>query len=217
MDVRVGLWRKLRAKELMLLNYGVGEDSWEFWDCKEIQPVHPKGDQSWVFTGRTDAEAETPILWPPHAKSLLIGKDPDAGRDWWQEKEGMTEDEIPGWHHWFDGHESEWTPGVGDGQGSLVCCYSWGHKESDTNEGVNWTELNIHIQNLEKWYWRIYLQGSNGETDIEKRLMVTGRGEERVRCMERLTWKLTLPYVKQIANRNLLYDSENSNKSSVSS
>ena len=93
--------------------------NWCFWtmvlkktlesplDCKEIQPVHPKGDQSWVFTGRTDAEPETPILWPPHAKSWLIGKDPDAGRDWGQEKKGMTEDEMAGWHHWLDGHEFE--------------------------------------------------------------------------------------------------------------
>ena len=74
-------------------------------DCKEIQPVHPKGDQSWVFIGRTDAEAETPIVWSPHAKSLLIGKDPDAGRDWAQEEKGMTEDEMAGWHHQLDGHE----------------------------------------------------------------------------------------------------------------
>jgi len=88
-------------------------------DCKEIQPVHPKGDQSWVFIGRTDAEAETPILWPPHAKSWLIGKDPDAGRDWGQEEKGMIEDEMVGWHHRLDGHESGWTLGVGDGQGGL--------------------------------------------------------------------------------------------------
>ena len=91
-------------------------------DCKEIQPVHPKGDQSWVFIGRTDAEAETPILWPPVAKSWLIGKDPDAGKNWGQEEKGMTEDEMVGWHHWLDGRESEWTPGVGDGQGGLACC-----------------------------------------------------------------------------------------------
>ena len=83
-------------------------------DCKEIQLVHPKGDQSWVFIGRTDAEAETPILWPPHAKSWFIGKDPDAGRDWGQEEKGTTEDEMAGWHHRLDGHGLEWTPGVGD-------------------------------------------------------------------------------------------------------
>ena len=92
-------------------------------DCKEIQPVHSKGDQSWVFIGRTDAEAETPILWPPHGKSWLIGKDPDAGRDWGQEEKGTTEDEIAGWHHRLDGHEFE---GVGDGQGGLACCNSCG-------------------------------------------------------------------------------------------
>ena len=105
--------------------------------CKEIQPVHPKGDQSRVFIGRTDAEAETPILWPPDVKGWLIWKDPDAGKDWRQAK-GRAEDEMAGWHHWFDGHESEQAPGVGDWQRSLVCCIPWSHKESD-----NWvTELN---------------------------------------------------------------------------
>ena len=112
-------------------------------DYKEIQPVHPKGDQSWVFIGRTDAEAETPILWPPHVKSWLIRKDPDAGRDWGQENKGTTEDEMAGWHHWLDGHESEWTPGVGDGQGGLECCDSWGRKESDTTERLTWSDLCI--------------------------------------------------------------------------
>ena len=112
-------------------------------DCKEIQPVHPKGDQAWVFIGRTDVKAETPILWPPHVKSWLIGKDPDAWRDWGQEEKGMTEDEMAGWHHRLDGHEFEWTPGVGDGQGGLACCNSWGRRESDTTERLNWTELNF--------------------------------------------------------------------------
>ena len=110
-------------------------------DCKEFQPVHPKGDQSWVFIGRTDAKAETPILWPPHAKSWLIGKDPDAGRDWGQEEKGRTEDEMAGWHHRLNGHESEWTLGFGDGQRGLACCDSWGRKELDTTEWLNWTEL----------------------------------------------------------------------------
>ena len=111
------------------------------WDCKEIQPVHSKGDQPWLFFGRNDAKAETPVLWPPHAKSWLTGKDTDAGRDWGQEEKGMTEDEMAGWHHQLDGHEFEWTPGVGDGQGGLACCDSWGRKESDTTERLNWTEL----------------------------------------------------------------------------
>ena len=106
-------------------------------DCKEIQPVHPKGDQSWIFIGMTDAEAETPILWPPDAKSWLIWKDPDAGKDWGQEEKGMTEDEMIGWHHWLDGHEFEQALGAGDGQGSLVCCSPWGCKESDMTEQVN--------------------------------------------------------------------------------
>ena len=114
-------------------------------DSKEIQPVHPKRDQSWVFFGRTDAKAETPILWPPHVKSWLFGKDSDAGRDWGQEEKGMTEDEIAGWHHWLDGHEFEWTLGVGDGQGGLACCDSWGHKESEMTEQQNWTEC-IYIE-----------------------------------------------------------------------
>ena len=124
-------------------------------DCNEIQPVHPKGDQSWVFIGWTDAEAETPILWPPHVKSWLIGKDPDAGRDWGQEEKGRTEDEMAGWHHWFDGHEFEQTPRVGDGQGGLACCDSWGSKESDTTEQLNWTELerNLGLAKLSRrWF-----------------------------------------------------------------
>ena len=128
--------------------------NWCFWtvvlektlesplDCKEIQPVHPKGDRSWVFFGRTDTEVETPILWPPDAKSWLIGKVPDAGRDWGQEEKGMIEDEMAGWHHQLDGCEFEWTLGLGVGQGGLVCCNSWGHKELDTTEWLNWIELN---------------------------------------------------------------------------
>ena len=91
--------------------------------------------------GRTDADAETPVLWPPHAKSWLIGKEPVAGRDWGQEEKGTTEDEMAGWHHRLDGHEFEWTPWVGNGQGGLVYCDSWGHKESDMTERLNWTEL----------------------------------------------------------------------------
>ena len=110
-------------------------------DCKEIQPVHSEGDQSWDFFGRNDAKAETPVLWPPHAKSWLIGKDSDAGRDCGQEEKGTTEDEMAGWHHRLDGREFGWTPGVGDGQGGLACCNSWGRKESDTTEWLNWTEL----------------------------------------------------------------------------
>ena len=144
MDVRVG------HKESW------GPKNWYFWtvvlektlenplDCKEIQPVHPKGDQSWVFIGRTDVEAETPILWPPHVKSWLIWKDPDAGKDWRQEEKGTTEDEMVGWHHQLNGHGFGWTLGVGDGQGSLACCGSWGRKESDTTEQLNWY-----------WYWFI--------------------------------------------------------------
>ena len=107
MDVRVGLWRKLSVEELMLLNYVVGEDSWESLGLQEIERVNPKGDQSWVFIGRTDGEAETPIIWPPDAKNWLIGKDPDAGRDWGQEEKGTTEDEMAWWHRLLNGHEFE--------------------------------------------------------------------------------------------------------------
>ena len=117
--------------------------------CK-IQQVHSKGDQSWVFIGRTDAKAEPPILWLPHWKSWLIGKDSDAGRDWGQEEKGMTADEMAGWHHWPGGCESEWTLGVGDGQGGLACCDSWGHNESDTTERLNWTEHIFMIKTVGK-------------------------------------------------------------------
>ena len=127
--------------------------NWCFWtvvlektlesslDCKEIQPVSPKGNQPWLFIGRTDAEAEAPILCPPDAKNWLTGKDPDAGKDWRQEEKGMTEDEMVGWHHWLNGHEFEEALGVGDGQGSLVWYSAWGHKESETTELLSWTEL----------------------------------------------------------------------------
>ena len=107
-----------------------------------------EGDQPWDFFGRNDAKAETPILWPPHAKSWLIGKDCDAGRDWGQEEKGTTENEMAGWHHGLDGRESGWTPGVGDGQGGLACCNSWGRKKSDMTERLNWTEVNWIIHNI---------------------------------------------------------------------
>ena len=140
MDVRVGLWRKLSAEELMLLNCGVGEDSWESLGLQG-DPASPFwSDQPWAFFGGYDAKAETPVIWPPHAKSWLTGKDFDAGRDWGQEEEGTTEDEMAGWHHWLDGRESEWTQGDSDGQGGLWCCDSWGCNESDTTERLNWTE-----------------------------------------------------------------------------
>ena len=125
--------------------------NWCFWtvvlektlesplDCKEIQPVHPKGDQSWVIIGRSDVEAETAIFWPSDVKSWLIGKDPVAGKDWGQEK-GTIEDEMVGWHHWLNGHEFGWAPGVGVGQGGLACCSSLGREESDTIERLEWTE-----------------------------------------------------------------------------
>ena len=137
--------------------------NWRFWtvmlektlespmDYKEIQPVHSKGDQSWVFFGRNDAKAETPVLWPPHAKSWLIGRNSDAGRDWGQEK-GTTEDEMAGWHHRLDGRGCGWTPGVGDGQGGLACCDSWGRKESDTTERLKCPSTDAWINKT----WCVY-------------------------------------------------------------
>ena len=151
--------RLVKAMVFLVVMYGCWEldyneswvpKNWCFWtvvlektlesplDCKEIQPVHPKGNQSWVFTGRTDVEAETLILWPPDAKSWLIWKDPNAGKDWGQEEKGITEDEMVGWHHRLNGHGFEWAPGVGDGQRGLVCCGSWGRKESDMTEQLSW-------------------------------------------------------------------------------
>ena len=144
--------------------------NWCFWavvlektlesplDCKEIQPVHPKGNQSWIFIGRTDAEAETPKLWPTEVKSQLTGKDPDAGNNWRGEEKGTTEDEVVGWHHWLKGHEFKWTPGD-DGQGDLACCSPWGHKELDTTD---WTELNqtTVVKDVGKWQ-PLYTVGGN--------------------------------------------------------
>ena len=141
----VWMW-ELDYKESWMLK------NWCFWtvvlektlesplDSREIQPVHPKGNQSWILIGRTDAEAETAILWLPDVKNWLIWKDPNAGKDWRWEEKGTTEDEMVGWHHRLNGHESGWTLGAGDGQGGLACCSLWGLKESDTTEHLNWTE-----------------------------------------------------------------------------
>ena len=125
--------------------------NWCFWtvvlektlesplDCKEIQPVHPKGDQSWVFTGSIDVEAETPIPWPPDVKNRLISKNPDAGKNWRQEEKGAAEDEMVAWHHRLNGHEFGCTLGVGDGRGGLACCSPWGRQELNMTEWLNWT------------------------------------------------------------------------------
>ena len=141
------LWMwQLDHKEIWVLK------NWCFWTvvlektlesplvCKKIQPVHAKADQSWIFTGRTDAEAEAPILWPPDARNWLSGKDPDTGQDWRQEKKGMIEDEMVGWYHQLYGHEFKQTLRIGKGQGSLVCCNPWDCKDSDMTEWLNWTE-----------------------------------------------------------------------------
>ena len=137
--------------------------NWWFWSvvleenlqstlgCKKIKPVNPKLNQSWIFIGKMDAEAETLILWPPDGKKWLIGKDPDAGKNWKQEEKGITEDEMIGWHHQLDEHEFEQAPGDGYGQGSLMCCSPWGRKESEMTEQLNWTEpwsILLGVQNV---------------------------------------------------------------------
>ena len=130
----------------MLLNCGVGEDSWNSLECKEIQSAHPKGNQCWIFMGRIDAEAEASILWPPDAKSWLLGKESDAEKDWRQEEKGMTENKMVGWHHQLKGHEFEQALGVGDGQGSLACyMQSMGPQSLDTTERLNWTDWASYI------------------------------------------------------------------------
>ena len=157
----VWMW-ELDYKESWVLKY------WRFWtivlekslesplDCKEIQPVHPKGNQSWIFIERTDAEAEIPMLWPSDVKNWLVWKDSDSAKDWSQEEKGMTEDEMAEWHHWLSGHEFEQTPGVGEGQGSLACCTPWSHKESDTTERLKWTIKHLsHIFKYKVFYQHV--------------------------------------------------------------
>ena len=133
--------------------------NWCFWtvvlektlesplDCKEIQPVNPKGNQSWIFLGRTDVEAETPVLWLPDVKNWLVGKDPDVGKDWREEEKGMTEDEMVGWYYRLDGHESKQSLGVGDRQGGLEYCSPWGHNMSDTTEQLDFPFLSHDWRN----------------------------------------------------------------------
>ena len=131
-DVRVPPKRRLSAEELMLLNCGAEKTLESPLESKEIKPTNPNGNQSWIFIGRTDAEAEAPILWPTDAKSQLLGKDLDAGKDCGQEKKGVTEDEMVGYHHWLNGHEFEQILGDSEGQGSLACCSAQSQKELDT-------------------------------------------------------------------------------------
>ena len=148
-------------------------------DIKEIQPVHPKGNQSWMFIGRTDAEAETPILWPPNGKNWLIWKDPDAGKDWRCEEKGMIEDEMVGWHYWFNGHEVESTMGVGDGQGGLVCCSPRGCEESDTSEWLNWADNDM-------WASQVVLLVKNSPASVGD--VRCKRGEFSL-CVGKIPWR----------------------------
>ena len=179
--------------------------NWCFWivvlktlgrplDCKEIKSVNPKRNQSWIFTGRNDAEVEAPIIWPPDVKNWLLGKDPGAKIDWRQEK-GTTEDEMVGWHHWLNGDEIEWTPGVGDGQGGLVCCSPWGSKELDKTEWLNWTDKDykqiqlIHPKGNQCWIFteglmlKMTLQDFHlmQRTDSLKKTLMLGKIEGRRR------------------------------------
>ena len=146
MDMRVGPERKLSAKELMLLNCGVGEDSWESWTARRSNQSIL--NQSWIFIGTTGAKAEAPMIWPPDVKNWLLRKDRDAGKDWRSEEKGTTEDEMVGWHHQLNGHEFEQALGVGDRQGSLVCCSPWSHRESGMTEWLNWTEPNSKVEQV---------------------------------------------------------------------
>ena len=157
-------------------------------DCKEIQPVHPKGNQSWIFIGRTNAEAETPILWPPDGKNWLIGKDSDAGKDWRQEEKGMTEDEMVGWYHRLNGHGFGWTPGVGEGQGSLVCCSPWSHKELDTTEWLKWL--------TERIFWYFILNSEDFRLDLKSSLL-------EFNCFTMLCWFLQYNKVNQLSVQSL--------------
>ena len=160
----------------MPLNCGVGES----------QPVHPKGGQSWVFIGRTDVEAETTILWPPWTKNWLIWKNPDAGKDWGQEEKGTTEDEMVGWHHQLNGHGFGWTLGVGDGQGGLACCGSWGCKESNMTEQLNWTDWSSPSNTYEFFKWfaliKILVESLLAYTDL------SGRKRPRIEILDILDW-----------------------------
>ena len=156
--------------------------------------MYPKGEQCWIFIGRTDAEAETPIHWPRDANNWLIGKDPDAGKDWRWEEKGMTEDEVVVWHHWLE-HEFEQTLGVGEGQGCLTCCRPWGLKESDMTEQLNWTQmgLKMHVQFLEPSYffwqnketWRPYSMFSSIFLSIKKKLSKVWWKDDKHRWPER--------------------------------
>ena len=155
--IRVPWWRW--RERMIFFSKFQGKNHTSQSDCKEIKPVNPKGNQSWIFTGRADVEAETPTLWPPDAKNWLIGKNPDAEKDWRQEEKGMTEDMMVEWHHWLNGYEFEQALGVGDGQGSLACCSLWGCKESDMTKQLNWTELNWREechQNIWLWSWHYF-------------------------------------------------------------
>ena len=182
--------------------------NWCFWtvvlektlesplDCKEIQPVHSIGDQSWVFFGRNDAKAEAPVLWPPHGKSWLIGKDSDARRDWGQEEKGMTEDEMAGWHQWLDGLEFEWTLGVGDGQGGLACCNSWGRRVGhDWVTELNWTE----------WLKIVHIYYLQSFMDQESRFGLFGVSAQGITSLHSRCW-LGCIFIKRLNwGRSLFY------------
>ena len=165
----------------MLLTGGIGQDCWEFLVCKEIKPVYPKGNQSWIFIGRTDAEAEAPILWPHALKNRLIGIDPDTGKDWKLEEKGMTEDEMVGWHHRLDGHKLEQVLGVGDGQGSLACYSPWGLKSQPLFS--SWTVSSVGKESpysigFDSWDWKICWRKDRLPTPVYLSFHCGSGGEE---------------------------------------
>ena len=145
MDVRVDNKENWMWKNWCLWTVVLEKTLESHLDCKEMKLVQPKGNHSWIFIGRTDAETESPILWPPDVKNWLIGKDLDAGKDWRREEKGTTVDEMVGWHHQLDGHTFEQAPGVGDGQGSLACCSRRGHKTSDMMKQLIWIIITDHM------------------------------------------------------------------------
>ena len=181
MDVRVGLWRRLSAEELMPLNCGVGEDSWE---SLRLQggPTNPFWRRSALGFLLEGMILKLKLQYFGHLmRSWLIGKESDSWRDWGQENKGMPEDQMAGWHHWLDGCESEWAPGVGDGQGGLGCCDSWGRKESDTTEQLNWTELNISLY-LCVFFFFFFLSSTDRNLGYFHILAIATNGVMNRRC-----------------------------------
>ena len=192
MNMKVGPQRKLSSKKFMPSNCGAGECSWNSSLDSKIKPVNPKGNQPWIFIWRTDAKAETPILWPPDGKSWLTEKDSDAGKDWGQEEKVTTEDEVVGWHHQLNGHESEQTRADSEGQGSLACCSLWGCKESDMTEWLN--NNNRAVKRWQEFGLHTYIQGKFGVLLSQDWFFInvseSSASKLRIECVDRWFWLL---------------------------